>query len=109
MIRREVQSVVVVRGELYLGTVRNPIAETDEDVDDLPHGSRQGVDRANRGLGARERHVDPLALPSVLELGGLERLPAFVEGGFDRALDAVGQLADDLAILCFELAEPRSD
>ena len=76
---RVIEGGEVVVVELDLGALHHPVAEADEDVLDLAHGSNQQVARPDRrGRRARQGHVHRVGGQPLLELGRLElRPPAF--------------------------------
>ena len=87
------------------GTFGHPVSESDEDIDDLPHGLSQRMQGGNLYGHARQRHIDTLPLPPLLELGSLEQLPPSIHGSLDGTLYFVRQLADGAAFLLLQLPQ----
>src|SRR5918999_6349752 len=108
MLRRGVQRVEVVKGQLCLRSLRDSIAHADEDVDELPRRLREGMQGADRRRVAWKGDVDALSLTSPLELTLLEHPPLRLDRGRERRLDLVGDAAHGPAILFRKVAETRS-
>ena len=104
----EGREVVVV--VLDLGTLRDPVAEADEDVLDLAPRPRQRMEVAEPDRRrARQRHVDPLRGEAVVELGPLVTLAGLLEQRLELGADLVAGLADRPALLGRQLPDAAQD
>src|SRR5262249_11124049 len=126
MPEREVERVEVVRRRLHLAAVDDRVAETEEDVLDLPPDLRDQVEVPAADMRARHGDVDPLVGEPPVELGPLQRLLTGVDGTLEllaqrverHARLAVAHLAEgelELALApekvdsnLFDLADRRS-
>ena len=106
MLRRVVERREVVVVELDLGAFGDPIAQADEDVDDLGDEAIDEVTTAQRTRLAGQRHVDGVGRDALLERRSSELLLARVQRLLQRQADLVGGLADGGALLRRQRAEP---
>jgi hypothetical protein len=98
MLGWRVERIEVVHRELGFGTIRNPIAQTDEDVDDLVDRASERMRWAHGRTRSRKSDVQTLRIPPPSELFRLEGPAPFLERGLQCRLDVVGQTSDRLAI-----------
>src|SRR5918999_2092379 len=108
MFRWRVERIEVVTRVLDLGSLRNVVAKSNEDVDDLVDRPSQGMDGRRLHLRSRQSHIDAFLLPSLLLLYLFELLAMFVEGLGEGLLNFVGQLPDRFSIVLRELAQACS-
>jgi hypothetical protein len=89
MLVGRVERVEVQLRMLDLGPLLDLVAEADEDVDDLPQRLGQQVHVALALLRRRQGHIDALALPARVHLGGLERRPHLLDRVLELGLHGV--------------------
>ncbi len=109
MVRRLVERREVVVVELDLGALGDPVAQAEEDLDDLGGDLLDEVPRADRMRAARERHVDRLGADAGVHGRRRQLGAARLERCLERLADLVGHLADGRPLLGGERAEPAQD
>src|SRR5829696_4632049 len=104
-----VEGLEVIPVGLDLGPLDDPVAEADEDVDDLVDGPGDGVDGPAGRDPAGEGDVDPLGLEQGLVPLGLQLGPAGGQLGLEGGAGLVDAAAEVAAGLLAEAAEGPLD
>src|SRR5215211_6094257 len=105
----DVEGLEVVPVGLDLGALDDPVAEADEDVDDLVGGPGHRVDGPAGRHPAGQGHVDPLGLEQGLVPLGLQLGPAGGQLGLEGGPGLVDAAAQVAAGLLVEVAEGALD
>ena len=93
VVRRNVEGLEVVEGELHLGAVEDAIALGGEELLHLPLNERDRVQRAALDRRRRKRRVEAASLALGLDASFLERHATLLEARQDLTLQLVRPLA----------------
>ena len=94
MVGGDVEGVEIVVFVFNLGTVENGETEGDEEVLDFSLNAGDGVQMAHLRAGRGEREIQPLGREASFQGCGVELALTGFEGGFQRLLGGIEQLAD---------------
>ena len=109
MVRRLVEGREVVVVELHLRPLGNPVAESEEDVDDLTPYLLDEMPTADRMRATRQGHVDGIGGDARLKRGCGEHGVALLNRRLKRDADLVRHLACRGTLLGRERTEPAQD